>query len=53
MQYAFNRGRDKYTGELINSDDRPRCVDGSLDMRFAVNKGLDKYTELPTGFNAA
>ena len=29
--------------KIINRTDRPRCKDGSLDMRFAVNRGLDKY----------
>lgn len=29
--------------KIINKNDRPRCKDGSLDMRFAVNRGMDKY----------
>ena len=26
-----------------NKDIHPKCNDGSLDMRYRVNQGLDKY----------
>lgn len=29
--------------KIVSKPDRPRCKDGSLDMRFSVNKGLDKH----------
>ena len=34
--------------KLAIHTDRPRCKDGSLDMRFAVNRGLDKYGNYPS-----
>ena len=32
---------------LVPNIDRPRCIDGSLDMRYSVNKGLNKYGYYP------
>ena len=54
MRCKENKGLDKYgpgyygpkkSLPVIN-DGRPRCIDGSLDKRFKVNRGLDKYDEV-------
>ena len=36
----------KYEKSMVYMD-RPRCIDGSLDMRFKVNRGLNKYGHYP------
>lgn len=50
MRFKENRGYDEFTGERIKR--RPgeegvyrRTKDGSLDMRFKVNRGKDKYKD--------
>jgi len=33
-----------YNGYFVNGiDNKPRCSDGTLNMKYKINKGCDKY----------